>query len=232
LDLGVHLNLTHGSPLTLGKKNGLGCFPKKHTLFKAVLSGALKPKEVKLEWRAQIERCLDKGLNLKFLYSHQHIHMLPSLFSVTLELAETYRIPHIRISVPERLHHSTSGILARDSIMILLGLLNHHKLKSQEPLFLGMAESGKLGSASMALQFRKLKSGHIYELMCHPGLCNPDEIKDPRLLRYHDWNKEFNAVAVPGLKARFLQQGIRFIGYRDIEFLKDRVPALTVNNLN
>ena len=137
LDLGVHLNLTHGSPLTPGVKKRLGHFPEKHTLFKAVLSGALKPKEVKVEWRAQIERCLDKGLNLKFLNSHQHIHMLPSLFSVTLELAAEYGIQHIRISVPERLQRSASGGAVRDGIMIILGLFNHHKLKSQAPLFFG-----------------------------------------------------------------------------------------------
>ena len=95
-----------------------------------------------------------------------------------------------------------------------------------------MAESGKLGSADMMHQFLKLKPGHIYELMCHPGFCNPGEVKNPRLLRYHDWKKEFNTVSVPGLKERYLQQGIRFIGYRDVELDKGQLFAMKGNNLN
>src|SRR5438034_5088190 len=100
LDAGVHLNLTDGIPLTSDLQKMLGRwsgrFPRKFALAKAILSGAIKVDAVKREWRAQIERCLAHGLKLRFLNSHEHMHMLPSLFPVAKALAHDYDIRHIR----------------------------------------------------------------------------------------------------------------------------------------
>src|ERR1041384_950574 len=84
------------SPRFAGDARGSGRFPGKFSLAFALLSGLLRPDHVRAEWRAQIERCLDIGLRVRFLNSHEHVHMLPSLSGVVAELAAQYGIEHVR----------------------------------------------------------------------------------------------------------------------------------------
>ena len=100
LDVGVHLNLTDGNPLTNDMRKALarwsGRFPAKFSVAMAIVSGAIGIDDVRLEWRAQIERCLEAGLRVSFLNSHEHLHMLPALFPVASALAGEYGIAHVR----------------------------------------------------------------------------------------------------------------------------------------
>ena len=89
----------------------VGRFPGKLAMAIAILSGAVKSKHVSDEWRAQIERCLDNGLRVRFLNSHEHMHMLPSLFPVIMMLAKDYNIAHIRFPT-SRLGAGSSDRLA------------------------------------------------------------------------------------------------------------------------
>ena len=65
LDLGVHLNLTAGAPLTDCMKCKFAhCrerFPGKYAIAKAVLTGSLSPEDIAQEWRAQIDRPVIPG---------------------------------------------------------------------------------------------------------------------------------------------------------------------------
>ena len=82
----MHLNLTDGVPVTANMREKLsrwsGRFPRKFSLAASVLSGSVTPQDVRLEWTAQVERCLELQLRPRFLNSHEHIHMLPPLFQV------------------------------------------------------------------------------------------------------------------------------------------------------
>ena len=53
-------------------------------------------KEVKNELSAQIEKILDCGIKISHIDSHQHLHVLPKIFDLTLELANHYKIKFIR----------------------------------------------------------------------------------------------------------------------------------------
>ncbi len=173
LDLGVHLSLSERIPLTSGMRKKLarwgGRFPDKYTVAKAIMSGFLKKNLVLAEWREQIERCLAKGVTLRFLNSHEHMHMLPVLFPVTQALAEEYNIEHVRFSKPDLFNCWSVGPLVRNVLIKIMGMYNRQYLTGDAPHFIGLGESGRLSFAYLKYSLSRLKPDHLYELMCHPG---------------------------------------------------------------
>src|SRR5439155_26471075 len=145
---GVHLNLTDGIPLTSDLQKTLGRwsgrFPRKFAMAKAILFGAVKVDAVKREWRAQIERCLEHGLKLRFLNSHEHMHILPSLFPVVKALARDYDIRHIRFPTSQLTRSTSAGSLFRGAVIKVLGTINRRYTDTPSAHFLGMETSGKL----------------------------------------------------------------------------------------
>lgn len=223
LDLGVHLNLTYGAPLS-GRMRGVlktrgGDFPSKFSMVGAILKGDVPMEAVETEWRAQIERCLSRNLRLRFLNSHEHIHMLPPLYRLTLALARHYSIPHVRFTQPERPRIWSGGGALRGGIMAGLALLNGRGRTLPAMAFLGLAESGRLGGDFMRWTLPALRPGRVYELMCHPGYGAQAETQDPRLLDYHDWEGELALMTHPDTRALLARHGIRLVGYRHLEDL-------------
>lgn len=221
LDLGLHLNLTDREPLTEGMRRRLsrwqGQFPPKFTVAMAVLSGAIPVSDVRLEWRAQIERCLDKGLTIRFINSHEHLHMLPPLFRLVSELAGEYGIAHVRLPTSQWLRNLKPAAMVRDTLMQGLAAFNQPRLKRPAPIFLGMAESGRLSLAALKANLSQLKPGRVYELMCHPGFRVDAEIDNPRLYAYHEWETELAALTSAEARSLLKTHRIRLIRYRDLE---------------
>lgn len=215
LDLGVHLNLTYRQPLTAAMAGKLaqwqGNFPSAYAMSALLLTGKISLNDVRGEWRAQIEAC--RGKNLRFLNSHEHIHMLPILFPLALELAQDYGIPYLRLTQAEWRPPFGVSALIRNTLMQAMQAVNQRRLKAATPLFLGLSRSGKLDYDYLAAMFAKLKPGHSYELMCHPGRFDPAEISDPRLLSYHDWEGELALLLSPKVQALYEQYGIRLSHY-------------------
>lgn len=220
LDLGLHLNLTDREPLTPDLARRLerwhGRFPPKFTLAAAVMTGAIPVADIEREWRAQIERCLDKGLTIRFLNSHEHVHMLPALFRLAGELAQAYGIAHVRLSAAQGLRNWKPGALVRDTLMHGLTAFNRGRLRHSSPAFLGMAESGRLGLPALQALLPRLQPGGVYELMCHPGYRDAAEIDNPRLFGYHDWEGELAVLTSAAARALLERHGVRLIGYRDL----------------
>jgi chitin disaccharide deacetylase len=215
LQLGVHLNLTSGQPLTSAMREKLapwqGRFLNAYQMSWLLLSGKLSITVVRDEWGAQIEACCSKPL--VFLNSHEHIHMLPMLFPVVLELAKIYNIPHVRLTRADWLAPFTKAACLRNSVMQTLQLINQYQLKTAVPLFLGLSHSGKLNIDVLARLFASLKAGQCYELMCHPGHVAAKEISDTKLLTYHDWQAEFTLLQSPELQALYQQFNIHLTPY-------------------
>jgi len=215
LDVGVHLNLTCGQPLTKVMAEKLehwqGQFPNAYVMSGLLLTGKINLADVRAEWRAQIETC--QSQKLRFLNSHEHIHMLPLLFPLVLELAKDYGIEHVRLTQAEWLAPFGLSALIRNSLMQTMHFINQRHLKVKQPLFLGLSRSGKLDYDYLTTIFSKLKPGQSYELMCHPGRFNPTEISDARLLAYHDWEGELALLQSPKVHDLYEKFGIRLSLY-------------------
>ena len=134
-----------------------------------------------------------------FLNSHEHIHMLPVLFGLTVDLAQKYRIPYVRLTKPEWLLPMGGSALIRNTLMQCMFIMNRQKIKVQQPVFLGLSKSGKLDFDYLDRIFSKLTPGKSYELMCHPGYFDANEIKETRLTNYHDWESELALLQSPKL---------------------------------
>jgi predicted glycoside hydrolase/deacetylase ChbG (UPF0249 family) len=226
LDVGVHLNLTDGMPLTSELRNRLarwsGRFPGKVSMAGAILFGTVKTEDVSREWRAQIERCLDSGLRLSFLNSHQHVHMLPALFPVASELAKDYDIAHLRFPASP-IRDGSKGSLFRGTVLKAFGTINRRRADTPTAHFLGLEISGKLDLPYLERSLSHLSAGEIYELMCHPGEFDAREVTDRRLLRYHDWEGELSTLTSPATSELLQRHGIRLIGYRRLDVRDGRL---------
>jgi chitin disaccharide deacetylase len=211
LDIGVHLNLTYGKPMTATMTEKLahwnGRFPSAYSMSLMILTGKISLHDVRLEWCAQIEACQPK--KLLFLNSHEHIHMLPVLFPLVLELAQEYEIPHVRLTQAEWIAPFGVSALVRNTLMQAMQTINRQRTNVQTPIFLGLSRSGKLDYNYLETIFPKLKPGECYELMCHPGRFDPDEISDTKLKAYHDWDGELALLQNPKVHALYEKFGIR-----------------------
>lgn len=227
LDAGVHLNITDGRPLTPDMRARLvrwgGQFPGKFAMAGAALIGAVRRSEIEVEWRAQIERCLDAGLKLHFLNSHEHIHMLPALFPLAQSLADEYGIPHLRFATADLRQSRGAAALLRGATIGAVAFVCRRRLVRPVARFLGLEASGRLRIDDLEMLTAGLRPGSIYELMCHPGRLDRSEVNDPRLLGYHEWEGELAALTDPRAKALLEERGIRLVGYRDIVVDGDRL---------
>jgi predicted glycoside hydrolase/deacetylase ChbG (UPF0249 family) len=102
-DLGIHLNLTQGRPLTAGRYpaellDGAGRFQGPFALF-GRLRGTSTPFEPQLEAElcSQVEFMLDHGLKPTHLNGHQYVEMMPALAPVIPRIVEKYAIPAVRV---------------------------------------------------------------------------------------------------------------------------------------
>jgi predicted glycoside hydrolase/deacetylase ChbG (UPF0249 family) len=227
LDVGIHLNLTDRDPLTSDMRKRLyrtaGRFPRKLAAAMSVLAGSIRAEDVTAEWRAQIERCLASGLTVRFLNSHEHIHMLPPLFEVVRVLASEYGIPHVRFARAGLFPRLSAGPLFRSAVMKTLQTLNGRYADRPTAHFLGLEQSGKLDLRYLEQRLSRLRPGRVYELMCHPGHRDEQEVRDARLLEYHDWEGELNTLTSPAVKDLLHRYNVRIIGYRDLEMSSGRL---------
>jgi predicted glycoside hydrolase/deacetylase ChbG (UPF0249 family) len=118
-DLGVHLNLTQGRPLTGPRYpaellDAEGCFPGVFGLFRRlrghrgtrlrvpmVGTGTTYPwsaAAIEEELTSQVQFMLDRGHRPTHLNGHQYIEMLPGLGRVAESLLEKFRIPFVRVA--------------------------------------------------------------------------------------------------------------------------------------
>lgn len=104
LALGLHVNLTNeypaadpkDIPLLVGAdgkfKNG---FVKLAWL--ALIKGEELKRQVRIEVEAQIKKALAMGAVLKHIDSHRHVHMIPVLFDIFVEMKEKYSLGRVRV---------------------------------------------------------------------------------------------------------------------------------------
>src|SRR5262245_58848184 len=112
-DLGIHLNLTQGRPLTQGQfppqlldRNGR--FPGVFALAARLLAAGRKYRRpIEDELCAQIEFLVDHGVAPTHLNAHQYVDLLPIMSTVIPRLLRRYAIPVVRTPWETRLTQTT-----------------------------------------------------------------------------------------------------------------------------
>lgn len=187
LKVGVHLTLIEEQPVSRSNiiSSLLGPDGKFLIDYKAFFIRYVLRKinldEVCIELESQIQKVLKAGLNINHLDSHQHLHMLPGIFTITLELAKKYEIRKIRI-----IKYGISHIKHLKELgMALFETISRKNIMSSglefTDSFFGLNESGNLSESYLLHFLDKLQPGTT-ELMCHPGYMDSDLYS-----RYHHW---------------------------------------------
>ena len=137
--------------------------------------GSLDISEISTEFDEQIRRVKVAGLNVTHLDSHEHIHMFPGVFGVTLDLAKKYGIKYIRI--PEESMKSMGKDFSVKDMLRQIGLRMFTARKKKEIVknglvcndrFLGHFHSGRIDDDILCYLLGRIDAG-ITELAIHPA---------------------------------------------------------------
>ena len=232
LGIGIHLTLVGGvKPLLSPEKvpslvDASGVFPLDYMQFiKKFTLGKVCKNEIKAELSAQIERGLSTGLTITHLDSHQHLHVLPGLIDIVIELCKKYGIEKVR--VPAENITWTGGYAADlGRVVGRLGLtacseLARKKLKNSGILFpdhfFGMLAGGHLNETLVETIIDNLPDGYN-EIMTHPGL-HGDELTNLYSWGYH-WEDELSAFVAPRNIEKIKSKGISLINFGGLNYAK------------
>ena len=224
LDLGVHLTLVEERPClepdlipTLVDSTG-SLHRHAVTFVRKYFAGKIQLNEIRRELEAQLRKILDHGIRISHLNSHQHLHMLPKILGMTIELANEYDIAAIRVPrEPMRSYMLRgAGALPRAlQLMILNGFcfLGRSRIRLPTDHVIGFHTAGNLDKSKLQIMLQSLPRDGICELMCHPGLNEPDS-------RYshwgYHWEDELSALVDPEIREYCRQKGICLVTYREL----------------
>jgi predicted glycoside hydrolase/deacetylase ChbG (UPF0249 family) len=200
-DLGIHVNLTQGHPLT-GERypppllDGEGCFPGVFGLASRLLKyGARFRQAVEAELHAQIEVLLDCGIAPTHLNAHQYADLLPVVASIVPDLLNRYGVRVVRVPWEKRLFRSTLrqrfeparwclGQIKRMFAFHQLVEMRRRKLFFPQTFF-GTAHAGRIDLALMRTFITAAGSG-VTEIAMHPGAPAPSLAQAPNEAGWHD----------------------------------------------
>ena len=186
LEVGVHLTLVEERPLTSIR------FPRKYTSFVPLyLARVIGIRAIEAELRAQLEKVLATGLRVMHLNGHQHLHVLPRIFSVVKKLAAEHSIGYVR-TVDDR------GGNARGLAVGALSFLGRRAGGTNDRT-VGVANAGHLDDVTPLLDHVE----GVTELVTHPGVA----VTGYEHWRYA-WDAETRALCAPRLRDELAKRGI------------------------
>ncbi len=174
LSIGVHLTLAGERSVATADSvrslvDGNGNLPQSHKQFIIkYLTRGIALNDVRVELEAQLSKVRDAGIKISHINSHQHLHVLPGIIDIVLELAKKFKIDNIRIPFEgflTSLSPSMTGLsflsraAKRKVIASGLNTTDH---------FWGIKESGHLNEAALLGIIVRCKPGST-EIMCHPA---------------------------------------------------------------
>ena len=232
LGVGVHLNLSDGSPVSAPETvpsllNDSGQFEGgPDGLLVKIATRRISIREVEIEWQAQIAKVRAAGVEPTHLDGHKHVHMLPGLFEIALRLAKRHGIQAIRVShEASNLRAALSAGELRASVVLKQGvqarglklLARDARMQAERAgvstadHFCGIAQTGELTKEGVARLLRSLPEGTT-ELMCHPGYADAALRKTATRLQ-GSREKEVEILTDMGIRNLVASQGIRLIDY-------------------
>ena len=227
LDIGLHLALCDGRPVcnpgevpSLTTENGKFCADHK-AFVKRYFMGGIRLEEVEKEFRAQLKKAQDAGLEISHLDSHQHLHALPGILKIVIRIAKEHGIAAIRY--PDERDASVilnllDGRLVRTVQRVALSMVcrmgRHELLNSgiaSTENFLGVMEAGGWDDSSLRDSLAALRPG-VTEICCHPR-------SEPATEAGYDWGynckAELDALTSARVKHLIEEQNVELTSFRD-----------------
>lgn len=203
LGVGIHFTLANGYPVLPPEKipslvTEDGVFYENYVVFlKKYLQGKVSQDEIKSELIAQLEKVQNSGINLTHFDSHQHLHHIPGIIDIVLELAENAKISAMRISNTKIFDGQLDSIgkfvgrLGLGSLAKYAGNKARKKNVVFPEHFAGIVAGESVSESFMENLILNLQEGTT-EVMLHPGTDN--KILQDYCEWEHDFEEELNAV--------------------------------------
>ncbi|HET6882209.1 MAG TPA: ChbG/HpnK family deacetylase [Pirellulales bacterium] len=201
-DLGVHLNLTQGRPLT-GQRfpaellDSAGRFLSPGRLFAKLRFGDHRWRSaIAAEWSAQIEWLIDRGFLPTHLNGHQYVEMMPVASEVVLRLARRYAVPFIRAASEPGHWRSSLRPGFRLTNCCLAFVKGHYASGWRRALdargirhadaFFGASHAGQI-DIEMMRRFLSVARGYrLTEIALHPGMAAAASTDEELADGWHD----------------------------------------------
>ena len=238
LAVGVHLNITHGSPVlpevrvhSLVDDDGL--FYRRGPFLRRAIAGQVDLIHIEDEFRAQIEKVMAVGILPSHLDSHESIYMYPPIFRVLASLAREFHLPvrlqderlatHGFASREVQVRYLTSETFAKNQVMNILAnryrvLLRDWGIPTTDHFISTFGCYRKQPNdlyAALRHELVNLPEG-VAELMVHPGFVDNllveslDGGYEAALRR----EEEVKVLTDARLRSLLEEQNIRLLDYR------------------
>lgn len=223
LGVGIHLTLVNGNPVlppaeipSLVTREGV--FVDDHTAFAVrLLRGAVNLDEVRAELAAQLRRVEAAGIHPTHADSHQHMHVLPGVIDIALDLCRAAGIPAMRAPRAPLFAGSFGGIgqlIGRTGLAVLAHRAatkaRRHGIRVPDH-FAGIVAGEAVDIATLTQIAVSLRDG-VTEVMLHPGTDNAVLIRD--CLWDHDFEAELSALSAPAVRTALAAAGAEIVNFR------------------
>lgn len=247
-DLGVHLNLSQGKPLTGSKYPSElltqeGYFPgimEVYSLFRHSLPAKLRGM-VEAELNAQIQVLYDRHIAVTHLNGHQYLEIMPAVTEIVPKLLEQYAIPVVRVAVERRLTRTTllHGFQFQNWLIAQAKQIYAKDFKSfmdvlsvkYPDAFYGTSHAGKVDLRLIQLFLRDENRFNLAEIGLHPAA--PHSTDDPPNAEEKAWEdplkssrpNELSMLESPELSEFLIKEHLQLGRLRDLVVEEKKAAA-------
>ncbi len=222
LGVGIHFTLACGNPVLPPKEiptlvTAEGIFHADYVAFlKLYLRGRISLAEVRAELAAQLEKIQRAGVKLTHVDSHQHLHHVPGIVKIVLELASSAGLRAMRVADAKLFDGELKtfgqfvGRFGLNSLAKFAAFHAHRKNFATPNHFAGIVAGEAVDENFMLKLIENLRDGTT-EVMLHPGTDN--KILQDFCQWNHDFEAELAAVTSPKVLAALEAENISAVNF-------------------
>lgn len=234
LDVGVHLNLTTGRPLSPPSEirslvRGDGSFYSHKEFLQRLLSWRISARHVEREFAAQVERAFGMGLRPSHLDTHHHLHLWWPVAGAMVRVGRRYGIDKTRTTrtTDMALRISNSSTTTREwakrrykaVTARLLARWFRMPTWRMEPSAFRAAHNGNVRTRLdewlfFLKELPRVPGPAVVEVPCHPAYVDEELWNHAKYVSGRE--EEIEALTSGELKAALGKAGIGVIGFREL----------------
>ena len=225
LGLGVHFTLVDGHPILPPEEipslvGSEGDFLPDHTaLLKRYLKGGVNLEEVRRELAAQLQKIEATGIPISHVDSHQHLHTLPGIIDIVLDLAARAGIRAVRTPRTPLFSGAFGGLgqlvgrLGLSTLARLAACKAHRRGLLTPDNFAGIVAGEAVSEGELLHLIAHLPQGTT-EVMMHPGMKN-DVLQEDSGWQ-HDFEAELAAILSPRVGEALRKAEVEPVNFRHL----------------
>lgn len=225
LGLGVHFTLVDGHPILPPEEipslvGSEGDFLPDHTaLLKRYLKGSINLEEVRRELATQLQKVEATGIPISHVDSHQHMHTLPGIIDIVLDLAARAGIRAVRTPRTPLFAGAFGGLgqlvgrLGLSTLARLAACKAHRRGLLTPDNFAGIVAGEAVSEGELLHLIAHLPQGTT-EVMMHPGMKN-DVLQEDSGWQ-HDFEAELAAILSPRVGEALRKAEVEPVNFRHL----------------